>query len=49
MPRTPNIYYKTPIDTVQLSVLLFTCTTLHSVCLTHYNSLSRNESAVDRR
>jgi hypothetical protein len=45
--RTPDIYYKIPIDTVTLSTVLFKPITLHIICLTDFNILTRNESAVD--
>ena len=46
--RTLDIYYKIPIITVTFSILLFKPTTLHTVCLTDFNIMTRSESAVDR-
>jgi hypothetical protein len=46
--RTPDIYYKIPIDKVTLSILLIKPITLLTVCLTDFNILTGNESVVDR-
>jgi hypothetical protein len=46
--RTADSYYKIPIDTVTLGILLLKPVTLRSVCLTDFNILTRNESTVDK-